>query len=113
MKGEMEDAISSLATGDDGIDHVVILRPGLIVGPRRNSDSRFAERMVHYIARFAGTISSSWLKDFWAQDVDVIARAAVRAGIRCANDERKEKVWILDQSDIVREGRLPKGIHGD
>lgn len=40
-----------------------------------------------------------------ALDDDVIARAAVNAGLKCLNGEVKEAVLELGQADIVRFGR--------
>jgi uncharacterized protein YbjT (DUF2867 family) len=96
-KGELEDAVSAL-----GFDHVVILRPGLIVGNR--NESRFAEMILRKTAVAMGSVSGNRLKDFWAQDAEVIAKAAVRAGLDCL-DGKQEKVKILGQADIVRMGR--------
>ncbi|KAF2171315.1 hypothetical protein M409DRAFT_18429 [Zasmidium cellare ATCC 36951] len=97
MKGELEDAVKALE-----FEHVVIVRPGLIVGTR--SETRTAEFVLRKIAGTAGAVSNK-LKDFWAQDDEVIARAAVKAGLDCAEGKEKETVRILAQSDIVRLGR--------
>lgn len=98
MKGELEDAVQEL-----GFDNVVILRPGLIVGNRQ--ESRMAEGLFRKIAGFAGSVSGNALKDFWAQDDVVIARAAVKAGLDAVEGKATDKVKILGQSDIVRLGR--------
>ena len=98
MKGELEDAVQEL-----GFDNVVILRPGLIVGNRQ--ESRMAEGVLRKIAGFAGSVSGNALKDFWAQDDLVIARAAVKAGLDAVEGKATDKVKILGQSDIVRLGR--------
>ncbi|KAK7517913.1 uncharacterized protein IWZ02DRAFT_216778 [Phyllosticta citriasiana] len=97
MKGELEEAVKAL-----GFDHTVILRPGLIVGGRE--DSRPAEFAVRKLAGLAGCLSNS-LKDFWAQDAEVIARAAVHASELCVDGKHDKGVWLLGQSDIVRLGR--------
>lgn len=98
MKGELEDSVQAL-----GFEHTVILRPGLIVGNRE--DSRPPEFVFRKIAGFMGSITSG-LKDFWAQDAEVIARAAVSAGVTALqSSEKTPKVWTLGQSDIVRLGR--------
>ncbi|RDL37167.1 Uncharacterized protein BP5553_04600 [Venustampulla echinocandica] len=98
MKGELEEAVKGL-----GFDHTVILRPGLIVGERE--ESRPAEWLVRKIAGAAGMISTG-LKDVWAQDKDVIAKAAVSAGLKALEGgEDVPKVWMVGQSDIVRLGR--------
>lgn len=121
MKGELEDSVKAL-----GFKHVVIIRPGLIVGDRK--DSRPAEFAMRKVAAFMGAVSGNRLKDFWAQgmsfggifrhgegsfadddcvvsDDDVIAKAAVNAGLKCINGEVKEAVWEIGQADIVRLGR--------
>ena len=85
-----------------GFAHTVILRPGLIVGTR--SESRPAEAVFRGIARVLGKVSNV-LKDGWAQDAEVIARAAVRAGLDCVEGRREEGVWVLEQGDIIRLGR--------
>lgn len=98
MKGELEEAVKRL-----GFEHTVILRPGLIVGHR--DDSRPPEFAIRKIAGLAGRISEPWLKDFWAQDADVIAKAAVLAGLQCQEGKIQQKVWVLGQSDIIRLGK--------
>ncbi|KAF1989021.1 hypothetical protein K402DRAFT_418850 [Aulographum hederae CBS 113979] len=99
LKGELEDEVIKL-----GFPHTIILRPGLIVGER--SDSRPAEWLMRKIAGAFGAISPS-LKDFWAQDAEVIARAAVRAAVTCVDKKREEGVWVLAQGDIVKIGKAP------
>ncbi|KAI9650810.1 Protein fmp52, mitochondrial [Ciborinia camelliae] len=103
MKGELEDAVKKL---QDSFKHIIILRPGLIVGWRR--DSRPPEYMMRQVAGFAGWLSPR-MKDFWAQDAGVIGKAAVNAALRALkgtdNGEPIPKVWELGQSDVVRLGR--------
>ena len=90
MKGELEDAVKAL-----DFEHTIILRPGLIVGDREDS------RPLEFgIRKLAGVLGKVGLKDFWAQDASVIAKAAVKAGL-----EAKEKFVLLGQSDIVKLGR--------
>lgn len=60
MKGELEDSVKAL-----GFKHVVIVRPGLIVGDRKKP--QMAESALGKLAGFMGGISGSKLKDFWAQ----------------------------------------------
>lgn len=57
------------------------------------------------IASFAGAVSGGMLKDFWAQDAEVVAKAAVRAGLDAVEGKEQEKFRILTQADIVRLGR--------
>lgn len=96
MKGELEDAVKTL-----GFKHCVILRPGLLVGDR--SDTRVAESILRGIAKGLSSVSRK-LTDFWAQDVDLIGRAAVKAVEMCADGKREEGVWVLEQADIVSLG---------
>lgn len=97
MKGELEESVKKL-----GFEHTVILRPGLIVGGRE--ESRPAEAVARTIAGFAGMLGHG-LKDSWAQDADVIARAAVASGLQALEGKVEEKVWMVGQSEIVRLGR--------
>lgn len=100
MKGELEDAVKAL-----GFEQTVLVKPGLIVGTRRNEDSRPAEFVIRKVAGAAGMVSNG-LKDFWAQDADVIARAAIMAGLECQDGRRTEKgVWEVGGKDIVRLGK--------
>jgi hypothetical protein len=96
MKGELEEAVKAL-----NFDQTVILRPGLIVGDR--DESRPAEWVIRKIAGAAGMVANG-LKDFWAQDKDVIAKAAISAGLKALNEEIP-KVWDISQSEIVKLGR--------
>lgn len=98
MKGELEDAVRAL-----DFDHTVIVRPGMIVGER--NETRAAEAVFRRVARWTGSVSGDRLKDFWAQDADVIAKAAVRAGMDCLEGKDNEKVRILTQADVVRLGK--------
>jgi uncharacterized protein YbjT (DUF2867 family) len=97
MKGEIEDHIKEL-----GFDQMVILRPGLIAGNR--GESRMLEGVARKLAAGLGMISAS-LKDPWAQEAEVIGKAAVSAGLKALNGEAPAKVWILSGADIVRLGR--------
>ena len=97
MKGELEESVKAL-----NFDHTVILRPGMVVGSRE--ESRPAEAVVRKVAGFAGLLGNMF-KDPWAQDADVIAKAAVQGGLMALEGKVEEKVLILAQSDIVRLGR--------
>ncbi|KAK4549425.1 hypothetical protein LTR36_006422 [Oleoguttula mirabilis] len=97
MKGELEDAVKAL-----DFDHTVIVRPGVLLGGR--NELRAAEFVMQKVAGLAGTLSNA-LKDPWAQDADVVAKAAVKAGLDCLEGREKEKVRVLTQADIVRLGR--------
>lgn len=98
MKGDLEVEVAKL-----GFQHLIVLRPGMIVGDR--SDSRPAEFVMRSFARFAGSISPR-LSDPWAQDAEVIAKAGVHAAKQALAGERKEEgAWMVSQADIIRLGR--------
>ncbi|KAK5129744.1 hypothetical protein LTR08_002920 [Meristemomyces frigidus] len=97
MKGQLEDAVKAL-----NFDHTVLVRPGLLVGER--TESATAEYVLRRLAGLMGSLSNR-LKDPWAQDADVVAKAAVQAGLDCVEGREKEKVRVLGMSDIVRLGR--------
>jgi len=100
MKSELEAAIV-----DIGFEKTVFVKPGLIVGTRK--DSRPPEYATQLLASFMGRVSGGYLKDFWAQDADLIGRAAVSAGLKCLEGSApKHKVWSVAMGDIVRLGRI-------
>ncbi|OCT53476.1 Protein fmp52-1, mitochondrial [Cladophialophora carrionii] len=96
MKGEIEEHIKEI-----GFEHTIIVQPGLIIGHRE--ESRFAEGIAQGLASAIGKIHGSF-KDSWAQDADVIAKAAVSAAIKVEKGEVKDKVWVLKQKDIIQLG---------
>lgn len=98
MKGELEDAVKKL-----DFDHTVFVRPGTIVGSR--NETRTAEAIVRKTASFVGSCLGNWAKDPWAQDVEIIAKAAVKAGLDCVEGRSSEKVKVVSQTEIVRLGR--------
>ena len=98
MKAELDEAVKEL-----GFPHTVLVKPGLLVGTRK--DTRTTEAILRTIAKGMGAISKPWFKDWWAQDVDIIGRAAVAAGMQCLEGKREEGVWVVSQSDIIRLGR--------
>ncbi|KAJ9492881.1 hypothetical protein VN97_g384 [Penicillium thymicola] len=100
MKGEIEEDIKKL-----GFERMVILRPGLIAGTRE--ESRPLEAGIRFIANWAGKLHSS-LKDGWAQEADIIGKAAVNAGLKALEGdvpEGSEKVWTLFGNDIIKYGK--------
>ncbi|KAL8853949.1 MAG: hypothetical protein Q9221_001257 [Calogaya cf. arnoldii] len=101
MKGELEDAVKALE-----FPHTVIVKPGLLLGPRQ--DLRVAEAMLQTVAKGLGAISKSWFTDWWAQDTDIIGRAAVAAALECSEGKREKGVWIVGQADIIRLGQPPR-----
>jgi len=97
MKGEIEEHIKEI-----DFDHTIIIRPGLIIGQR--DESRFVEGILQGVASAFGKIHKS-LKEPWAQDADIIAKAAVSAAIKAEKGELKDKVLVIGQKDIVQLGR--------
>lgn len=97
MKGELDEAVKAV-----GFKHTIILKPGLLVGTR--GDSRPGEFMARKVAGWLGTASNR-LKDSWAQDADVVAKAAVSAALEAVDGKSPDGVRVLGQSDIVRLGR--------
>jgi hypothetical protein len=100
MKGEIEEDVKAL-----GFERTVILRPGLIAGTRE--ESRPLEAAARFVAGWAGKLHST-LKDAWAQEADVIGRAAVNAGLKALEGDvpaGSEKVWVLSGSDIIKLGK--------
>jgi uncharacterized protein YbjT (DUF2867 family) len=98
MKGELDEAVEQI-----GFEHVILLRPGLLVGTRE--DSRLGAFMGRSMATFLGKISGGLLKDPWAQDADVVALVAVSALLDVTNKRNNEKVRVLNQQDVIRMGR--------
>ncbi len=98
MKAELEDAVKGM-----GFSYTIIMKPGLLVGDRK--DARPAEAVARGIAKGLGMVSKKWLTDWWAQDVDIIAKAVVAAAARCAESKRERGVWQIDQAEIVKLGR--------
>lgn len=98
MKVDLEEAVKKL-----DFPYTVILQPGLLVGTRQ--DSRLAEAVLRNIAKGLRMVSQKHLTDWWAQDVDTIGRAAVRAGWECLEGKREKGVWVLGQAEIVKTGK--------
>jgi uncharacterized protein YbjT (DUF2867 family) len=98
MKAEIEDDVKAL-----GFEHTVIVKPGLLVGHRE--ESRMGEAVLRGFANLMGAVSTHYLKDSWAQDDVVVARAAVKAGLMCVEGKGKGTVWEVSAADIIRLGR--------
>ncbi|RMZ82056.1 hypothetical protein DV737_g2167, partial [Chaetothyriales sp. CBS 132003] len=98
MKGEIEEDIKQL-----DFDHTVILQPALICGKRE--ESRPAEALFQGLAAALGSLNQKYLKDTWAQDDVVIARAAVAAAEKLQTGQQTDKVWVLGGSEIIKLGR--------
>jgi uncharacterized protein YbjT (DUF2867 family) len=99
MKGELEDAITAM-----GFTHTVFVRPGFIAGERTNREAGVAEVALRWMAKSLGNVKPV-LKDTWAQDGDLIAKAAVHAGVQCMEGKREAGVWVVGQPDIVTLGQ--------
>ncbi|KAF1976870.1 NAD dependent epimerase/dehydratase family protein-like protein [Bimuria novae-zelandiae CBS 107.79] len=97
MKGELEDMVKNL-----GFKYTVILKPGLIQGSRE--ESRPLEAVGRSIAGALRRVSPK-LVDFWVNDASVIAKAAVVAGLACAEGRREAGVWEVDMAEIEKLGR--------
>ena len=98
MKGEIEEYVKAL-----NFDHTIIVRPGLIGGNRE--ESRPSEAVIRGVAAVLGKINTYWLKDFWAQDAEVIGKAAVNAALKVNRGELKEKVILMNAKEIIQYGR--------
>lgn len=79
MKGDIERDIEAL-----GFEKVVFVRPGMLLGTREEMKGRFFEGVLQGTARVLGGVSGGWLSDGWAQNAEVIGRAAVEAGLKAA-----------------------------
>jgi hypothetical protein len=99
MKGEIEEDILAL-----DFEHTVIVRPGMISGGPREK-ARPAESVLRAVANTAGKVSTAWLKDFWAQDAEVIGKAAVNVALKMHKGEIGEKVAYLNAPEIIKYGR--------
>ncbi|KAG0651164.1 hypothetical protein D0Z07_2623 [Hyphodiscus hymeniophilus] len=99
LKAELEVAVKEL-----NFDHTVIIKPGLIVGDR--GESRPIEAVFRGAAKLLGAISGGILKNAWAEDAEVIARAAVKAGLKASEARELEvKVWEVEQREILTLGQ--------
>ena len=83
-------------------EHTVIARPGLITG--RREETRLAQGLIHEVAGDFGKINAHWLKDAWAWDAQIMAKAAVANASKAEQGEIKDKIWVMARRDIV-EGK--------
>ncbi|KAL2162011.1 hypothetical protein VTH06DRAFT_7796 [Thermothelomyces fergusii] len=99
MKRGVESAIREL-----GFETAIILRPGLIIADREvpHQGGPLLVGTARALGRWLGP---SMGYDWWAQESEVIARAAVHAAKIAEEGKAPQKVWVLEQSDIVRLGR--------
>ncbi|CCC13113.1 hypothetical protein SMACR_06331 [Sordaria macrospora] len=100
MKRGVEDTIQSLE-----FEHGIILRPGLILGERDKAHFPGQGLLVSAVRGLGKWVSQSWLQDSWAQEADVIARAAVKAVRMAEEGKAPAKWWVLEQDEIVKLGR--------
>ena len=97
MKAELDEAVKDLK-----FPHTVIVKPGLLLGTRK--DYRPPEAFFRVIAKGTSAISEG-LTDLWAVDADVVGKAAVAAGMQFVEGKREDRVWVVNQSDIISLGR--------
>ncbi|KAK2061297.1 NAD(P)-binding protein [Colletotrichum caudatum] len=97
MKNGVEDAIK-----EAGLDHGIILKPGLILGQRE--EGRTAEGIFQTAVKTLGMVSTG-IQDTIGQEAEVIARAAVHAAVLVEQGKAPAGVWEIDSSEIVRLGR--------
>lgn len=97
MKGEIEDEIIAMK-----FEKTVILRPGLILGQRE--ESRTAESILQLLAGGLGKIGATGMQNHISQRAEVIARAAVNAGMEAAKGEGEgaKELRVVTGSDIVK-----------
>ncbi|KAL2264797.1 hypothetical protein VTJ83DRAFT_7307 [Remersonia thermophila] len=98
MKQGVEDTVRDL-----GFETAIILRPGLILGEREVPHQ--GGPIANGIARGVGRWFGQGLQDKFAQEAEVIARAAVHAAKIAEEGKAPAKYWVLEQNDIVRLGR--------
>ncbi|KAI0186649.1 hypothetical protein EV127DRAFT_483967 [Xylaria flabelliformis] len=98
MKIGVEDTIQSL-----DFKQAIILRPGFLMGDREVAHTGGA--LLGSVFRGMKTYLGQGAQDKFAQEDQVVARAAVKATLLAAEGKAPSKYWVLEQSDIVRLGR--------
>ncbi|KAI0514981.1 NAD(P)-binding protein [Xylaria bambusicola] len=98
MKIGVEDTIKSL-----GFKQAIILRPGFLMGERdvTHTGGPLLETVFRGMKRYLG----QGAQDTFAQEDEVVARAAVKAAILASEGKAPSDYWVLEQRDIVRLGR--------
>ncbi|KAI0400030.1 NAD(P)-binding protein [Xylaria palmicola] len=98
MKAGVERAIQSL-----GFQQAIILRPGFLLGERNvaHTGGALMGSLFHGLKTYIG----QGAQDKFAQDGQLVARAAVKAAMLAAEGKAPSKYWVLEQNDIVRLGR--------
>jgi nucleoside-diphosphate-sugar epimerase len=100
MKNGVEDAIKEC-----DFEQAIILKPGLIMGPRKPEEEKFGGPLMNTLVNGLGRINQSW-KDGMGQDRKEIGRAAVEAAKVAAEGKAPSKYWVLDGKDIIKFGRI-------
>ncbi|KAI0483480.1 NAD(P)-binding protein [Xylaria cf. heliscus] len=98
MKIGVEDAIQAL-----DFKQAIILRPGFLIGEREVAHA--GGPLFGALFRGVKTYLGQGAQDRFAQEDQVVARAAVNAALLAAEGKAPSKYWVLEQSDIVRLGR--------
>ncbi|KAI1813467.1 NAD(P)-binding protein [Poronia punctata] len=98
MKNGVEDAIKSL-----GFKQAIILHPGFLIGHREEQHAVYP--VLEGFSRGMRSLLGQRVQDMFAQEGEVVARAAVKAASLAAQGKAPAKYWVLEQSDIVRLGR--------
>ncbi|KAI3324160.1 NAD(P)-binding protein [Xylariaceae sp. AK1471] len=98
MKIGVEDAIKSL-----DFKQAIILRPGFLMGQREVTHT--GGPFMETVFRGLGTYLGQGAQDKFAQEDQIVARAAVKAALLAAEGKAPSKYWVLEQNDIVRLGR--------
>lgn len=104
MKIGVEDAIKDL-----GFETGIVVRPGLIRGTRAKENTRTGEVVAEAII----SRLPQGLMDKYGQDVEVIARAAVRAAQIAEEGKAPSKFWAVETADIIRLGRTEWPVKAD
>lgn len=100
MKNGVEDAIKEL-----DFEHAVIMKPATILGEREHT--RMAEGMFQKMLNGVGHVLPS-VKNALGQDVDVIARATVKATQMAQEGKAPSKYWVVGGGEILQLGQPEK-----
>ena len=73
----------------------------MLLGQREQDMPQGGSTFAHrFVGQFPGAV-----RDKLGQDVDVIARATVKAVDLAREGRAPSKYWVLEQADVVRLGR--------
>ncbi|KAI0539110.1 NAD(P)-binding protein [Xylaria digitata] len=98
MKIGVEDTIKSL-----NFKQAIILRPGFLIGEREVAHT--GGSLLASLFRGMKTYLGQGAQDRFAQESQVVARAAVRAAALAAEGSAPSEYWVIEQNDIVKLGR--------